>query len=79
MFVYTTATQDGPPARVVVNHGTAVTTVAGGTVPVPVYATDRLGNPATGTPAVRVEPASLATWSDGRLTPRRAGSGREPS
>ncbi|MDI5962606.1 phosphodiester glycosidase family protein [Streptantibioticus silvisoli] len=76
VFVYATAARPGPPARVVIGGGRPVTTVPGGSIPVPVYATDRLGGPATGTPRVRVEPASLAGWRDGRLTPSRAGTGR---
>ncbi len=76
LFVYSTATGPGPATKVVVNGGHRLTTVVGGTVPAPVYSTDRLGNPAAGTPAVRVEPASLASWSGGRLTPHRTGTGR---
>ncbi len=75
LFVYSTATQAGPAEHVVVDRGAPVTTVAGGTVPVPVYATDRLGNPAAAAPTVRVTPADLATWHDGRLTARRTGRG----
>ncbi len=76
VFVYTTATAPGAPAHVVVGGGRPVTTVTGGSVPVAAYATDRLGNPATTTPQVRVVPSSLATWSAGRLIPLRAGTGR---
>lgn len=75
LFFYSTEKAAGAATKAVVNDGKPVTTVPGGTVPVPVYATDKLGNPAAGTPRVRVEPASLASWSDGRLTPHRTGSG----
>jgi exopolysaccharide biosynthesis protein len=76
IFFYSTAHQAGPAAKAVVNDGKQITTVPGGTVPAPVYSTDALGNPSAGTPKVRVEPASLASWSDGKLTPHRAGVGR---
>ena len=75
LFLYTTADAAGPPRRVVVNDGKPVTTVPGATADVPVYATDAADNPATGTPEVRVEPSSLATWQNGRLTANRAGDG----
>jgi exopolysaccharide biosynthesis protein len=76
IFLYSTADHAGPATKVAVNGGEAVTTVAGGTVPAPVRSTDALGNPATGAAHVRVEPASLATWADGELTPHRTGTGR---
>ncbi|MFE7747484.1 phosphodiester glycosidase family protein [Streptomyces sp. NPDC057428] len=76
IFFYSTAKEAGTAAKVVVNGGETVTTVPGGSVPVPVYAVDRFANPAAGQVHVRVEPASLATYKDGRLTPRRAGTGR---
>jgi hypothetical protein len=75
LFLYTTAEAAGPPRRVVINDGKPVTTVPGATADVPVYATDAAENPATGTPEVRVEPSSLATWQNGRLTVNRAGNG----
>ena len=75
LFFYSTASQAGPAATAVVNGGEPVYTVAGGSIPVPAYATDALGNPATGTVNVQVEPASLASWSDGVLTPHHAGVG----
>jgi exopolysaccharide biosynthesis protein len=76
IFLYTTATAAGPAKKVVVNGGKPVTTVPGGTIPAPVYAVDTLGNPASGTNKVWVEPRSLATWADGKLTPHRSGTGR---
>ena len=60
----------------VVNGGATVTTVTGGTIPVPVYATDTLGNPAAQAVRVQVEPSCLATCSNGTLTPLRSGTGR---
>jgi exopolysaccharide biosynthesis protein len=76
IFFYSTAQAPGPATTVVVNDGDAVTTVPGGAVPVPVHALDGLGNPAAGQVRVRVEPPSLATYADGRLTPQRTGTGR---
>ncbi|MYS19512.1 MULTISPECIES: phosphodiester glycosidase family protein [unclassified Streptomyces] len=76
IFFYSTAKTAGPATKAVVNGGKAVTTVAGGTVPVPAYATDRLGNPAAGSVRVTVEPSSLASVADGRLTALRTGTGR---
>ncbi|MGW5568530.1 phosphodiester glycosidase family protein [Streptomyces tendae] len=76
IFFYSTAKEPGAATEVVVNGGSAVTTVAGGSVPVPVHSVDRFANPAAGQVHVRVEPAGLATYADGRLTPHRAGSGR---
>jgi exopolysaccharide biosynthesis protein len=75
LFVYTTATAPGRATRVVVNGGGPVTTVPGSTVPAPVHATDRAGNPAAAPPTVRVVPPDLATWTAGLLTVHRAGSG----
>lgn len=75
IFVYTTATSAGAATKVVANGGAPVTTVPGATIPVPVYATDAAGNPAATEPAVRIEPADLATWSNGRLTVHRTGVG----
>ncbi|GAA4499149.1 phosphodiester glycosidase family protein [Actinoallomurus oryzae] len=75
LFVYSTAKAAGAARKVVINDGTPVTTVPGATADVPVYATDAAWNPATGTPEVRVEPSSLATWQNGTLTARRAGDG----
>jgi exopolysaccharide biosynthesis protein len=76
IFFYSNATAPGAPAEVVVNGGAAVTTVPGGTIPVPAYAVDRLGNPAAGTVQVRIEPPSLAAYANGELTPQRTGTGR---
>ena len=76
LFVYTTATTAGDATKVVANGGVPVTTVPGSTVPVPVYATDPAGNPAATPPTVRVVPPDLATWTAGRLTVHRAGTGR---
>lgn len=76
IFFYSTATAPGAAAKVVVNGGAAVTTVPGGTIPVPAYAVDRLGNPAAGAVQVRVEPSSLATYANGELTPLGTGNGR---
>lgn len=75
IFVYTTATSAGAATKVVANGGAPVTTVAGATIPVPVYATDSSGNPASAAPTAWVEPANLATWTDGRLTVHRTGTG----
>ncbi|MEU1620688.1 phosphodiester glycosidase family protein [Streptomyces sp. NPDC005722] len=76
IFFYSTAKEAGPAAEVVVNGGEQVTTVAGGTVPLAVHSVDRLANPAAGQVHVRVEPSSLASYENGRLTPHRTGSGR---
>ncbi len=65
VFVYTTATQAGPPARVVVNHGTAVTTVAGGTVRCRCRSTPPTGS-ATRPPAPRRSGSSRPRWPPGR-------------
>ncbi|MFD1276797.1 hypothetical protein ACFQ51_48590 [Streptomyces kaempferi] len=40
------------------------------------HALDRFSNPAAGGAKVRIEPSSLATYEDGKLTPRRTGTGR---
>ncbi|MFF8908656.1 phosphodiester glycosidase family protein [Streptomyces olivaceoviridis] len=76
IFFYSTAKEPGPAAKVVVNGGKTLTTVAGGSVPLPVYAVDRFANPAAGHVRVRVEPADLATYDNGVLTPHRTGTGR---
>ncbi|MEU6204246.1 phosphodiester glycosidase family protein [Micromonospora musae] len=76
IFLYSTAKQAGAATTAVVNGGQPVTTVAGGTVPTPIYATDALGNPARGDIDVRVEPKSLATWANGKLTSLRSGTGQ---
>ena len=75
LFFYSTAASSGPATTAVVNGGAPVTTVVGGTIPVPAYATDALGNPASGDVRVQVEPSSLASWSNGALTPHRSGTG----
>lgn len=75
LFFYSTAGQAGAAVRAVVDGGRPLYTVAGGSIPVPAYATDALGNPAAGEVHVQVEPPSLASWSDGVLTPHRAGVG----
>lgn len=75
LFVYSTETAPGPAARVVVHDGAPLTTVVGSTVPLPVYATDRAGNPAATAPSVTVSPAGLASWAAGRLTVHHAGAG----
>ncbi|MCW2858397.1 MAG: Ig domain protein group 2 domain protein [Actinoallomurus sp.] len=75
LFLYTTAKAAGQARKVVINDGGPVTTVPGATANVPVYATDAARNPAAGTPEVRVEPSSLGTWQNGRLTVNRAGNG----
>ncbi|MFB7286409.1 phosphodiester glycosidase family protein [Actinacidiphila glaucinigra] len=76
IFFYSTAKEAGPAVKVVVNGGEQVTTVAGGTIPLPVHSVDRLANPAAGDVHVRVVPSSLAAYEDGKLTPHRTGSGR---
>jgi exopolysaccharide biosynthesis protein/uncharacterized protein YjdB len=75
LFVYTTAKQAGPARSVVINGGAPVTTVPGGTIPLPVYATDAADNPASGPTSVQVLPPGLADWSDGQLSVHRAGLG----
>jgi exopolysaccharide biosynthesis protein len=74
LFVYSNETQPGRPAAVVVNGGAPVVTVPGATIPVPAYATDSDGNPASGTVNVAVYPPSLGTWSDGTF--QATGTGR---
>ncbi|MEV7323960.1 phosphodiester glycosidase family protein [Streptomyces sp. NPDC093970] len=76
IFFYSTAKQAGPATKVVVNGGDTVTTVTGGSIPLPVYSVDHFDNPAAGETHVRIEPASLATYEDGKLTPHRSGTGR---
>ncbi|HJP79982.1 MAG TPA: phosphodiester glycosidase family protein [Pseudonocardiaceae bacterium] len=75
LFIYTNEATAGPATSVVVNGGAPVTTVPGGTIPVPVYATDANANPAAGTTTVQVLPPSLASWSNGQLTVHQAGAG----
>ncbi|MBM9510354.1 phosphodiester glycosidase family protein [Actinacidiphila acididurans] len=76
IFFYSAAKQAGPATKVVVNGGKTVTTVSGGSIPLPVYATDTFANPAAGQVKVRIEPSNLATYANGRLTPKRTGVGR---
>jgi exopolysaccharide biosynthesis protein len=76
IFFYSTAKEAGPAAKVVVNGGRTVTTVAGGAIPLPVHALDRFSNPASGQVDVRIEPSSLASYEDGKLTAERTGTGR---
>ena len=76
IFFYSTAKEAGPAAEVVVNGGRTVTTVAGGAIPLPVHALDRFSNPASGQVEVRIEPSSLASYEDGKLTAERTGTGR---
>ncbi|MFD0136505.1 phosphodiester glycosidase family protein [Streptomyces sp. NPDC127159] len=76
IFFYSTAKEAGPAVKVVVNGGKTVTTVAGGSIPLPVHSVDRFANPAAGQDHVRIVPSSLATYEDGKLTPRRSGTGR---
>jgi exopolysaccharide biosynthesis protein len=75
LFVYTTATQPGAAAKVVINGGKPVETVPGATIPAGVYATDDEDNPAAAAVSVTVSPSSLGAWSDGQFTATRAGSG----
>jgi exopolysaccharide biosynthesis protein len=75
LFVYTNETKAGPATSVVVDNGVPVTTVPGGTIPLPVYATDANANPASGSTSVSVLPPGLADWSNGQLTVHRAGLG----
>lgn len=75
LFVYTNEAAAGPATSVVVNGGAPVTTVPGGTIPVPVYATDADANPASGTTSVQVFPPNLASWSNGQLAVHQAGLG----
>jgi exopolysaccharide biosynthesis protein len=74
IFVYTTH-RAGPARRVVVNGGSTLTTVAGGTVPLPVYARDRYDNPALGRIQVQVVPRDLASYRNGALSPHKTGNG----
>ncbi|MGI5142535.1 phosphodiester glycosidase family protein [Streptomyces sp. CA-106110] len=76
IFFYSTAEEAGPAVKVVVNGGKTVTTVAGGSIPLPVYSVDRFANPSAGQVDVRIEPSNLATYEDGKLTPQRSGTGR---
>jgi exopolysaccharide biosynthesis protein len=75
IFIYTNETTPGPATAVTVNQGKPVTTVTGAGVPVPVYATDSLANPAADRPSVQVIPSSLGSWANGTLSVRRAGTG----
>jgi exopolysaccharide biosynthesis protein len=75
LFVYTNATAPGPATEVVANGGAPVVTVPGATIPVNIYATDRLANPASGTISATVEPPSLGSWTGGQFTAARAGTG----
>ncbi|MFB7494532.1 phosphodiester glycosidase family protein [Streptomyces sp. NPDC056161] len=76
IFFYSTAKQAGKAVKVVVNGGKTVTTVNGGSIPLPVYSLDKLDNPAAGQVQVRIEPSNLATYENGKLTPHRTGTGR---
>ncbi|MFJ7948999.1 phosphodiester glycosidase family protein [Streptomyces sp. NPDC096354] len=76
IFFYSTAKEAGPAVKVVVNGGDKVTTVAGGSIPLPVHSVDRFANPSAGQVHVRVVPSSLASYEDGKLTPHRTGEGR---
>jgi exopolysaccharide biosynthesis protein len=76
LFVYSTATSPGAPAKVVANGGQPVVTVPGAGIPVGAYALDRDANPASGTVRVSVQPSSLGTWSGGQFQAARAGTGR---
>lgn len=75
LFFYSSEAAAGAAVKAVVNDGKPIHTVAGGSIPVDAYALDALGNPASGTVSVRIEPTSLASWSHGVLTPHRAGQG----
>ena len=75
LFLYTRESAAGPATNVVVDGGAPVTTVPGGTIPLPVYATDADANPAAGTTSVQVLPSNLASWSNGQLTVHQAGAG----
>lgn len=76
IFFYSTAKEAGAADKVVVNGGKTVTTVANGSIPLPVHSVDRFANPAAGQVHVRIVPSSLATYEDGKLTPHRTGTGR---
>ena len=75
LFIYTNEKTAGQARTVVVNGGAPVTTVPGGTIPLPVYATDANANPAGGSTSVQVIPSNLASWSNGQLTVHQAGLG----
>ncbi|MFJ4850883.1 MULTISPECIES: phosphodiester glycosidase family protein [unclassified Streptomyces] len=75
IFFYSTEKEAGEAHKVVVNGGDRITTVPGSTIPLSVYATDKVANPTTGTVDVRVEPASLASYENGRLTAHTSGEG----
>jgi hypothetical protein len=74
IFVYTTH-RAGPARQVVINGGSAITTIAGGTVPLAVCARDRYDNPAQGRIQVQVVPRDLASYRNGALSPHRSGNG----
>ncbi|MFB7307697.1 phosphodiester glycosidase family protein [Streptomyces sp. NPDC056192] len=76
IFFYSTAKEAGAADKVVVNGGKTVTTVASGSIPLPVHSVDRFANPAAGQVHVRIVPSSLASYEDGKLTPHRTGTGR---
>ncbi|MGH9047724.1 MAG: phosphodiester glycosidase family protein, partial [Acidimicrobiales bacterium] len=57
---YSTETAPGPAATVTLNGGNALDALSGATVDVPEVALDSEGNPASGSPAVTVSPASAA-------------------
>lgn len=76
IFFYSTAKEAGPAVKVAVNGGKQVTTVTGGSTPLPVTSVDRFANPSAGEVRVRIEPSSLASYENGRLTPHRTGTGR---
>ncbi|MDX3076541.1 phosphodiester glycosidase family protein [Streptomyces sp. MI02-7b] len=75
IFFYSTEKEPAEAHKVVVNGGDRITTVPGSTIPLSVYATDKVGNPADGTVDLRVEPASLASYENGRLTAHSSGEG----
>lgn len=74
IFIYTTAKSAGQARNVVINGGKPVVTVPNASVPVKVYATDSAGNPASGTNSVTAYPSSVASYENGVLTTRRAGT-----
>ena len=71
IFSYPTAKEAGAADKVVVNGGKTITTVASGSIPLPVHSVDQFANPAAGQVHVRIVPSSLASYEDGKLTPHR--------
>ena len=63
LFLYTNETSPGPAVSAAVSNGAAMAILPGATEPLPAYATDAAGNPASGQVQVTVQPPKLATVS----------------